>query len=79
MLAAGQDVYVVRCQACHGPDGEGISAPTFKGVTGRLTVDQHRQAVADGRSGTRMPGFADSLSEDELEAVVRYEREVLDG
>lgn len=78
VLAKGQDVYKIRCQSCHGPDGEGIAAPTFRGVTQRLSIEQHRQVVVDGRPGTRMLAFGDTLSDEEIDAVVRYEREVLD-
>lgn len=77
VLAKGQEIYNQRCQACHGPSGEGVSAPAFYGIANRLTLEKHEQTILEGRAGTRMPGFKDSLTADEVEAVARYEREVL--
>jgi len=77
VLAKGQDVYNQRCQACHGPEGEGITAPAFFGIADRLSLDQHEATIRDGREGTRMAGFGETLSDSEIEAVARYEREVL--
>ena len=42
-----------------------------------MTLEQHEAVIAQGRDGTRMPAFADSLSQDDIEAVARYEREVI--
>ena len=44
-------------------------------VEDRLTIEQHRSVVQDGRG--RMPDWAGSLSAEEIEAVVEYERTVL--
>lgn len=77
VLAKGQQIYNNRCQACHGPSGEGVTAPAFYGIAERMTLEQHEAVIAQGRDGTRMPAFADSLSQDDIEAVARYEREVI--
>jgi mono/diheme cytochrome c family protein len=46
------------------------------GVEERLTRDEHIAVVRDGR-GSNMPGWEGTLSDEEIEAVVDYEREVL--
>ena len=73
----GRDVYQERCASCHGGNGEGASGPTLAGVADRLTVDDHVAVVRDGRG--QMPGWDGRLSDEEIEAVVDYERSVLSG
>ncbi|MCX7619251.1 MAG: cytochrome c [Acidimicrobiales bacterium] len=77
VLAQGYDIYRTRCQACHGANGEGQSAPGFKGIADRLSFEKHVEKVVDGVDGTRMPAWKGILTDDEINAVVRYEREVL--
>ena len=73
----GRTVYQQSCASCHGGAGEGASGPAMAGVADRLTVDQHVAVVRDGRGS--MPGWDATLSDEEIEAVVEYERTVLDG
>ena len=73
--AGGRDVYQERCAACHGGSGEGASGPSLAGVADRLSVDDHIAVVRDGRG--QMPGWDGTLSDEEIEAVVAYERDVL--
>ena len=75
--ADGRDVYQQRCAACHGGSGEGASGPSLAGVADRLSVDDHIAVIRDGRG--QMPGWDDTLSDEEIEAVVAYERDVLSG
>ena len=77
VLANGQEIYNRRCQACHGPKGEGVTAPAFFGIADRLTLEQHEAVIRNGRDGTRMTAFGEILTDTEIEAVARYEREVL--
>jgi polyvinyl alcohol dehydrogenase (cytochrome) len=71
----GERVYARSCALCHGGSGEGATGPSLVGVEDRLTIEQHRSVVQDGRG--RMPGWSGSLSAEEIEAVVDYERTVL--
>jgi mono/diheme cytochrome c family protein len=71
----GERVYARSCALCHGGSGEGATGPSLVGVEDRLTIEQHRSVVQDGRA--RMPGWSGSLSAEEIEAVVEYERTVL--
>ncbi len=77
VLGQGYDIYRARCQSCHGPSGEGQSAPGLKRIANRMSFDVHVDKVANGVSGTNMPAWKGILSDDEITAVVRYEREVL--
>ncbi|HET8619016.1 MAG TPA: PQQ-binding-like beta-propeller repeat protein [Acidimicrobiales bacterium] len=73
----GRTIYQQSCAACHGGAGEGASGPSLAGVAGRLTVEDHLAVVRDGRGN--MPGWEGTLSAEEIEAVVEYERTVLSG
>jgi mono/diheme cytochrome c family protein len=78
VLVVGRDVWVQQCSRCHGGDGSGGAGPR---VQGPWPADREPDAAAmaelvvGGRGA--MPGFGRSLSDDEVEAVVRYVREVL--
>ena len=45
------------------------------GVAARLSVEDHTDVVRDGRG--EMPGWDGTLSDEEIDAVVDYERSVL--
>lgn len=78
MLALGQDVFNRKCATCHGRSGNGGSAPKLKDViAARYTVEEHTAIVMNGAGGGRMPAFGGELSREEIDAVVRYEREGL--
>ena len=74
--ADGRDVYQQHCASCHGGDGSGSSGPSLAGVADRLDLEQHVAIVRDGRG--EMPGWKGTLSDAEIDAVVAYERDVLD-
>ena len=77
-LVAGRMVYANNCAPCHGADGGGGVGLQLNG--GRLLeqvpdpADQ-RLLVENGRN--QMPGFGEKLSSDEIDAVVRYTREII--
>ena len=71
----GATVYRQRCAACHGGSGEGATGPSMVDVDDRLTRDEHITVVREGRGS--MPAWDRTLTEEEIEAVVDYEREVL--
>lgn len=77
-LLRGRRIFVDRCSGCHGIDGGGNVGPSF--TDGKLlrdfaSVDEQVAFVKTGRGV--MPGFGSLLGDDEIRAVVRYEREVL--
>jgi mono/diheme cytochrome c family protein len=77
-LVAGRTIYANNCVSCHGPTGGGSVGSKLNG--GRLTerlpdpADQ-RAIVVDG--GAKMPAFREKLSAEEIDAVVRYTREII--
>ncbi len=74
-LRAGADVYRARCSSCHGADGGGGLGPSLADIDDRLDDAEQRAVVVEGR-GT-MPAFSNVLSESDIDAVVRYTREIL--
>lgn len=76
-LILGSDIYRARCSRCHGPDGGGGIGRSLRGVTERLTDAEQLDVVVSGRN--QMPAFGAVLSESDIQAVVRYQREILSG
>jgi mono/diheme cytochrome c family protein len=77
-LVLGREVYAARCASCHGESGGGGAGPSVRGeriVERYPDIADQIAVVADGRNG--MPAFEDVLSPEQIEAVVRYTREVL--
>ncbi len=75
-LVRGREVWSRSCSSCHAPDGSGGRGPSVRGVEARFpTVADQVDLVSDGRGS--MPGFGGRYTAEELEAVVRYTREVL--
>ncbi|OEF05346.1 cytochrome c oxidase subunit II [Vibrio genomosp. F10] len=77
LMTPGEQIYVDRCAVCHQVAGTGIPGafPAIKGskiATGN--IDDHLDIVVNGRSGTAMQAFVNQLSEQELAAVITYQR-----
>lgn len=77
-LALGRQVWGSNCSNCHGSGGGGGTGPRLAGRVEQEYPDPADQAavIRDGRSS--MPSFLGRLSEREIDAVVRYSREVLE-
>jgi cytochrome c5 len=75
VLARGLDVYQETCAACHGQRGRGGVGSNLQDVESRLSEEEHIEVVTQGRSS--MPAFEGVLTPEEIDAVVRYEREEL--
>jgi cytochrome c551 len=60
-------VYADNCAGCHGPDGSGGSA---RAIAGEDNVDRIREQVQEGGDG--MPGFSDTLTADQIDALAQY-------
>lgn len=77
-LVLGQETYSNNCSRCHLNDGAGGSGVQLNNgaVTSKYpdAADQ-RAVIVEGQG--RMPGFGGNLSDEEIDAVVRYTREVL--
>lgn len=79
LMARGKEVYV-QCFACHGMEGQGVP-PTFPPLTGsEITtgpIADHIDIVMNGRANTTMLPFRDQLSDEDIAAVITYERNAL--
>ena len=76
-----------NCAKCHGPDGKGktkmgeklgIKDYTDAKVQDALKDDAMTKAIKEGvKDGekTKMKGFGDALSDDEIKALVKYVRD----
>jgi cytochrome c oxidase cbb3-type subunit 2 len=85
--AAGGDLYIANCSACHLANGEGVAGafPPLKGsgVVNKDDAAKHIQVVLNGMQGGRaggvvyasaMPPFAGVLSDAEIADIIDYER-----
>jgi len=76
LMAMGEDVYK-NCIACHGADGKGITG-VFPSIAGSAVVSGDIDAQIDlvmfGKAGTAMVAFANQLSDEEIAAVITYQR-----
>ncbi len=77
LLQHGKEIFEGTCAACHKPDGTGMPPvyPALKGskiATGPLPA--HLNRVLNGKPGTAMQAFRDQFSDDDLAAVITYER-----
>lgn len=73
-IEAGKAKSVV-CQACHGPDGNGIGDPQYPNIAGQY-ADYLAKALHDYKSGARknaiMAGFATTLSDEDIRNLAAY-------
>jgi mono/diheme cytochrome c family protein len=77
-LVTGQQVYLDKCARCHGDAGGGGAGPKL--ADGRVVKDfpdpeAQAEVVRNGRGS--MPAWEGKLTDAEIDAVVRYTREVL--
>jgi len=65
------------CAACHGADGSGLPG-VFPAIAGSAVaagpIDDHIKIVMFGKPGTAMAAFGGQLSDEEIAAVVTYQR-----
>ena len=71
-VAQGGNLFSITCSSsfCHGDAGVGARGPSLHNRN--FTPDFVRNTVTNGRSGTPMPAFKDSLSQAELNMIVGY-------
>ena len=76
-LPDGRLLFNQNCAVCHGAQGQGAIGPKIGDgvVAAKYTVQQHVTIVVNGRNG--MPKWGDQLKNDEIAAIVKYEREKL--
>ena len=76
IMQHGKKVYTT-CAACHGADGTGI-AGVFPAIAGSPVangpVEDHINLILYGKPGTAMAAFAKQLNDEEVAAVITYQR-----
>ncbi|MDA0989947.1 MAG: c-type cytochrome [Verrucomicrobia bacterium] len=74
VLAEGADMFNRLCAACHGADGGGLLGPNVTDAywIHGATFAENCQVVENGVPDKGMPAYLDSLSRDEIRAVVSY-------
>ncbi|HSW70311.1 MAG TPA: cytochrome c oxidase subunit II [Gammaproteobacteria bacterium] len=77
LMKKGETVYMNMCATCHKPDGSG-APPVFpsmqKSKIALGPVANHIDIVLHGKPGTAMQAFKDQYTDEELAAVITYER-----
>ncbi len=80
-VTAGAQIYTKECAACHGAEGEGVTAPAL----GNPSALAHhsdaflRYAVVNGREGTKMAAFKDKLPAPDIDNVTAFLRSRASG
>ena len=72
-LDVGPARYQQHCAACHGPDRLGGMGPALLPESlARLKSADAQKVITNGRTATQMNGFAQTLSAEEIQAVVQH-------
>lgn len=78
LMTLGQTKYNQVCAACHNVDGKGMPPmfPALKGssVAVGKPISRHIELVLHGVPGTAMQAYRDQLTDEEMAAVITYER-----
>jgi polyvinyl alcohol dehydrogenase (cytochrome) len=69
----GERLFRTSCASCHGLQGQGGAGPSLIGIEQRLELADHLDTVRNGRYAG-MPPFGETLTDEEIRAVVTYER-----
>jgi len=76
-MAEGETHYNTNCAACHQVNGQGLP-PTFPGIAGSPVatgdITAHIDISINGRPGTAMAAFGPQLSDEQIAAIVTYQR-----
>lgn len=80
-VSLGKKLYEKHCTSCHGANGEGISAPALANPLFLATASDAfiRYSIVEGRDGTPMPSFKDSISNIEIDGLTAFLRSRASG
>ncbi|MFU8894996.1 MAG: cytochrome c oxidase subunit II [Gammaproteobacteria bacterium] len=74
-MSRGRDLHQRNCAACHQADGQGLPAAGFPALAGtRIGLEEHIDVSLRGRRGTAMAAFGPQLDNEELAAIITYQR-----
>jgi mono/diheme cytochrome c family protein len=73
----GEELFVTNCVPCHGEAGDGSALSgaanfTDQAFMTRATSQRFQESIANGLAGTAMPAWGDTLSQDQIRALVDY-------
>lgn len=75
VLAQGRALHAGNCAACHQETGQGLPAAGFPPLAGtKVSKEEHIRVAMHGRPGTAMAAFGPRLADEELAAIVTYQR-----
>ncbi len=75
VMARGETLHASNCAACHQANGQGLPAAGFPPLAGTaVSRDEHIKLAVHGRTGTAMAGFGPQLANEELAAIITYQR-----
>ena len=78
LMTLGKQKYEQICSACHKPDGTGLPPlyPALKGssVAVGAPISRHIALVLNGIPGSAMQPYKDQLTDEEIAAIITYER-----
>lgn len=78
VLVLGREVYSRNCVGCHGASGQGGTGSKLnEGAVAEKYPDPANQVAVIANGRNQMPAFTGKLSDEEIEAVVRFTREGL--
>ena len=80
-VKSGSALYQKECTACHGVDGEGITAPALgnQSALAHNTDEFIRHAIRKGRQDTPMVAFENKLSAQEIDNLTAFLRSKASG
>ncbi|MDY0234016.1 MAG: cytochrome D1 domain-containing protein [Sulfurimonas sp.] len=68
-----EKVFEKECQGCHGPNHEGgVGSDLRPTVIAKKNSYTLSEIILNGKAGTAMPGFKDSFTKDDADAMVDY-------
>jgi cytochrome c oxidase subunit II len=75
LIAQGRMLHARNCAGCHQASGMGLRAAGFPPLAGtQVSKDEHIRVAVHGRKGSAMAGFGPLLGDEELAAIVTYQR-----
>lgn len=78
LLTLGKQKYEQFCSPCHRPDGRGIPPmyPALRGSSIAIggPISRHIDTILNGVPGSAMQPYKDQLNDEEIAAIVTYER-----
>lgn len=77
LIVLGEKVYAQNCSVCHQTSGAGMP-PGIPAITNSKVVNgnliDHINLILNGKEGTAMQAFDDRLTDEEIAAVITYQR-----